>query len=134
MNDDFSCRMTPFDEYISNQSLQMLKLMIPFLPPQNQRMFAVYIKFLELRHTLAFFRGMRQKEHSPEDIFNTIKPYMSPSDAESFDQMMNMMSMMSMVQEMQNMSGEDFDPMSMMAGMFAQDDHTEPQKEGESLD
>lgn len=134
MNDDFSCRMTPFDEYISNQSLQMLKLMIPFLPPQNQRMFAVYIKFLELRHTLTFFRGMRQNEHSPEDIFNAIKPYMSPSDAESFDQMMNMMSMMSMVQEMQNMSGEDFDPMSMMAGMFAQDDHTEPQKEGESLD
>ena len=48
--------------------------------------------------------------------------------------MMNMMSMMSMVQEMQNMSEGDFDPMSMMAGMFAQDDHTETQKEGESLD
>lgn len=134
MNDDFSHLMTPFDEYISNPSLQMTKLLIPFLPPQSQRMFAVYVKFLELRHTLSFFRGMRQKEHSTEDIFNTIKPYMSPSDAESFDQMMNMMSMMSMVQEMQNMSDGDFDPMSMMAGMFAQDDHTEPQKEGESLD
>ena len=134
MNDDFSHRMTPFDEYISNQPLQMMKLLIPFLPPQNQRMFAVYVKFLELRHTLSFFRGMRQKAHSPEDIFDSIKPYMSPSDAESFDQMMNMMSMMSMVQEMQNMSDGDFDPMSMMAGMFAQDDHTEMQKEGESLD
>ena len=134
MNDDFSHKMTPFDEYISNQPLQMMKLLIPFLPPQNQRMFAVYVKFLELRHTLSFFHGMRQKEHSSEDIFNTIKPYMSPSDAESFDQMMNMMSMMSMVQEMQNMSDENFDPMSMMAGMFAQDDHTETQKEGESLD
>lgn len=134
MNDDFSYRMTPFDEYISNQSLQMMKLMIPFLPPQNQRMFAVYVKLLELRHTLSFFRSMRQKEHSPEDIFNTIKPYMSPSDAESFDQMVNMMSMMSMMQEMQNTSDGNFDPMSMMAGMFAQDDHTEPQKEGESHD
>ena len=134
MNDDFSHRMTPFDEYISNQSLQMMKLIIPFLPPQNQRMFAVYVKFLELRHTLSFFQGMRQREHSPEDIFNTIKPYMSPSDAESFDQMMNMMSMMNMMQEMQNMSDGEFDPMSMMAGMFAQDDHTETQKEGESLD
>lgn len=126
MNDDFSYKMTPFDKYISNQSLQMMKLMIPFLPPQNQRMFAVYVKFLELRHTLSFFHAMRQQKNSPEDILDTIKPYMSPSDVESFDQMMNMMSMMSMVQEMQ-------DPMSMMAGMFAQDDHTELQKEGETL-
>jgi hypothetical protein len=126
--------MTPFDEYISNQPLQMMKLFIPFLPPQNQRMFAVYVKFLELRYTLSFFRGMRQKEHSPENIFDTIKPYMSPSDAESFDQMMNMMSMMNMMQEMQNMSDGEFDPMSMMAGMFAQDDNTRPQKEGELHD
>ena len=134
MNDDFSCKMTPFDEYISNQSLQFLKLMIPFFPPGNQRMFAVYVKFLELRHTLSFFRGMRQKEHSPENLFNTIKPYMSPSDVESFDQMMSMMSMMSMMQDMQNMSDGDFDPMSMMAGMFSQDDHTEQVKEGDSFD
>lgn len=131
MKDDFSYRMTPFDEYISNQSLQMMKLIIPFLPPQNQRMFAVYVKFLELRHTLSFFRSMRQKEHTPEDLLQTIKPYLSPSDVESFDQMM---SMMSMVQEMQNMSEGDFDYMSMMAGMFAQDDDMNSRKEGESLD
>ena len=131
MTDDFSRKMTPFDEYISDQSLQMIKLFIPFLPPKNQRMFAVYVKFLELRYTLSFFRGMRQKEQSPENIFDTMKPYMSPSDADSLDQMMNMMNMMNMMQEMQNMSDGDFDPMSMMAGMFAQDDNTRPQEEGE---
>jgi len=97
MNDDFSYKMTPFDKYISNQSLQILKLMIPFLPPQNQRMFAVYIKFLELRYTLSFFYAMRQQSNAPEDILDTIKPYMSPSDVESFDQMMNMMSMMQII-------------------------------------
>lgn len=134
MDDNFSHRMTPFDEYISNQPLQMLKLLIPFLPPRNQRMFAVYVKFLELRHTLSFFQGMRQREHSPENIFDAIKPYMSPSDAESFDQMMNMVSMMNMMQEMQNVSDESFDPMSMMAGMFAQEDDTVVQKEGELHD
>ena len=112
----------------------MTKLLIPFLPLQSQRMIAVYVKFLELRHTLTFFRSMRQKEHTPEDIFNSLKPYMSPSDMESFDSMMNMMNMMSMVQEMQNMPDMDFNPMSMMAGMFTQDDNNEPQKEGESDD
>ena len=131
MNDDFSHMMTPFDQYISNQSLQMTKLLIPFLPPQSQRMIAVYVKFLEFRHTISFFRNMRQRTSSPEDVFDGLKPYLSPSDLESFDQMQNMMNMMSMMQEMQNMSGMDFDPMSMM-GMFAQEEHTESQKEGET--
>ena len=131
MNDDFSQLMTPFDKYISNQSLQMTKLLIPFMPPNAQRMMAVYVKFLEFRYTLSSFRTMRQKQNAPEDILNSIKPYMSSDDAESFDQMMNMMSM---VQEMQNMSDMDFDPMSMMAGMFAQEEHTESQKEGETID
>lgn len=134
MNDDFSQLMTPFDQYISNQSLQMTKLLIPFMPPQAQRMMAVYVKFQEFRYTMSSFRAMRQKNNSPEDILNNLKPYMSSSDMESFDQMMNMMSMMSMAQEMQNMSDTDFDPMSMMAGMFAQDTDTETKKEGEQFD
>lgn len=134
MNDDFSHMMTPFDQYISTQSLQMVKLLIPYLPVQSQRMMAVYVKFLEFQRTLSFFRSMKQKRNSSEDIFNGIKPYLSPSDLESFDQVTNMMNMMSMVQEMQNMSDSDFDPMSMMMGMFAQDTDTEPQKEGESFD
>ena len=134
MNDDFSQLMTPFDKYISNQSLQMTKLLIPFMPPNTQRMMAVYVKFLEFRHTLSFFHAMRQKQNSPEEILNSLKPYMSSSDVESFDQMMNMMSMMSMAQEMQNMSDTDFDPMSMMTGMFAQDTDTKLQKEGDQVD
>ena len=124
--------MTPFDEYTTNQSLQMTKLLIPFLPPQTQRSMAIYIKFLELRNIFSSFRGMRQISSSPDDIFNSLKPYINSSDLESFDQMMNMMNMMSMMQEMQSMAGEDFDPMSMMAGMFAQEENTEYEKEGEN--
>lgn len=134
MNDDFSRVMTPFDQYVSSDSLQMTKVLIPFLPPQSQRMMAVYVKFLELRHTLASFRAMHRTESSPEDILNSMKPYMSSSDLESFEQMTNIMNMMSMMQEMQSMSDSDFDPMSMMAGMFTQEDHNEAQKEGELLD
>lgn len=134
MNDDFSQMMTPFDQYICPRSLQMLKLIIPFLPPQSQRVMAIYIKFIEFRHTFASFHSMHQKEHSPEDILNSMKPYMSSSDAESFDQMVTMMSMMNMAQEMQNMSDMDFDPMSMMAGMFTQEDNMDIQKEGETHD
>ena len=134
MNDDSSHFMTPFDEYISNPSLQMTKLLIPFLPSRSQRMMAVYVKFMELHHTFSFFRSMNQKANSAEDILNSMKPYMSSSEAESFDQMLNAMSMMTMMQEMQNIQGENFDPTAMVAGMFAQDTDTKPQKEGETLD
>lgn len=134
MNDDFSQLMTPFDQYISNQSLQMTKLLIPFMPPNAQRMMAVYVKFLEFRYTFSSFHTMRQKMNSPEEILNTLKPYMSSEDSESFDQMMNMMSMMSMAQEMQNMTDTDFNPMAMMTEMFAQDTDTSTQKEGEQCD
>jgi len=109
MNDDFSHIMTPFDQYISTESMQMTKLLIPFLPPTSQRMMAVYVKFLEFRYTFSAFRNMRQQEKTPEDILNSIRPYMSSSEADSLDQMMSMMSMMSMMQEMQNMKEGDTD-------------------------
>lgn len=134
MNDNFSNAMTPFDQYISTQSMQMVKLIIPFLPPQSQRMLAIYVKFQELSHTMSFFRSMSSHCHTPEDMFDSLKPFLSPSDLESFDQMQNMMNMMSMMQEMQNMPDMDFDPMSMMTGMFTQEDNTNVQEEGEMID
>ena len=38
-------KMTPFDQLISTQSLQILKLLIPYTPPENQRFLAVYTRF-----------------------------------------------------------------------------------------
>lgn len=134
MNNDFLQVMTPFDQYISTQTLQMTKLLIPFLPPQSQRMLAVYVKFQELSYTMSFFRSMKSRSYSPEDMFDSLKPFLSPDDLESFDQMQNMMNMMSMMQEMQNMPDMDFDPMSMMTGMFTQEDNIKSQEEGEMHD
>lgn len=131
MKDDTCNVMTPFDQYISTQSLQMTKLMIPFLPPNAQRMMAIYVKFFELRHTFSFFQNMRQCHSSTEDILHTLKPYMNSSDVESFEQMMNMLHMMNMMKEMSDMP---FDPSEMMMGMFTQDNHNETQEEGEMND
>lgn len=145
MKDDFSHMMTPFDQSISTWSLQMTKLLIPFLPPQSQRMMAVYVKFMEFQNTLSFFRGIKQKRNSPEDVFEGLKPYLPQSTLESYENLMNMMSMVNMFQEMQGTS----DPMSMMAdmltpeqqdmfqmyqGMFTQENNTEQPKEGDSHD
>lgn len=120
--------MTPFDEYTTPHALQITKLFIPFLPPQTQRSMAIYIKFLEFRNIFSSFRGMKQAVSSPDEILNSLKPYMNSSDLESFDQAMNMMSMMSMMQEMQ------IDPSSMFTDMFTQENHMESKKEGETND
>ena len=118
--------MTPFDQYLTDPSLQMTKLLIPFLPSKTQRLMAVYVKFLELKQTLSFFQGIHLQSNNPEDILDHIKPYMSRSDAEAFDNVLQMMNMMSMMQ--------DIDPAAMMNGMFEKDNDTELQKEGETHD
>ncbi len=132
MNDEFSQMMTPFDQSISTHSLHMLKLLIPFLPPQSQRMIAIYVKFLEFQNTLTYFHRMQQKS------FDDLKGYLPRSAVESFDNIMNMINMMNMFQEMQ---GEEFDPMSMMADMLTPEQQdmfqmyqTQQQKEGDAND
>lgn len=59
-------KMTPFDQLISTQSLQILKLLIPYTPPENQRFLAVYTKFLELQHTIDFFQRFHSDVYSQD--------------------------------------------------------------------
>ena len=93
MNDDFSSIMTPFDQAVSNQTLQLTKLLIPFLPAKNQRMLAIYVKFLEFQNTFTYFHALTGKN------VNDILSYLPPSYAESVESMQNMMNMMQMFQE-----------------------------------
>lgn len=116
-------QMTPFDCRIATQSLQLTKLLIPYLPRETQRIMAIYVKFMEFQNTWSSFRAFRQKSHTTQDIFQELRPFMPPSTSESIDNLMNMMSMMEMMQSMQNTdSGESsdfgFDPMQMMQGML----------------
>ncbi len=114
-------QMTPFDRQTSSETLFFLKLIVPYLPPQSQRMFAIYIKYLEFQHTLSSFQSFRQKSFEAQSILQDLKPYISPSVSESIDNLMNMMSMMEMFQGMYDSSdnGDSFDPMSMMAQMLS---------------
>lgn len=116
-------QMTPFDCRIATQSLQLTKLLIPYLPRETQRIMAIYVKFVEFQNTWSSFRAFRQKSHTTHDIFQELRPYMPPSACDSIDNLMNMMSMMEMMQSMQNTDfgeGSDFgfDPMQMMQGML----------------
>ncbi len=91
--DDFSQIMTPFDLSISSPTLQMIKLLIPFLPPQNQRMIAIYIKFIEFQNTFSHFRGFCNSDSDP---FMELMKIMPQSAMDSYENIMNMMSMVDM--------------------------------------
>lgn len=126
---------TPFDTLISSRQLQMLKLMIPYTPPSGQRMLAIYAKFLELEHTIDFFRHFHRDIHaqafdkavsSPFDILDELRPYLSEDERNSMDSVMNIFNMMEMVRAMGEMSSEEDghsggggpDPMDLMKGML----------------
>lgn len=116
MDDHFSNPMTPLDCLVSTHTLQMTKLLIPYLPPQNQRLFAVYVKFMEFQNTLSFFRTFQHKSHSFQDIMQDIRPYLPQDSCDAMDNILNLIQMMELFQSMSNT--DDTDPMSFMSTML----------------
>lgn len=63
--------MTPLDQMVSGEPLQILKAAVPYLPRQGQRFLSVYAKFAELKNTVALFSrpremsAMSQPERAP---------------------------------------------------------------------
>lgn len=118
MDDWNTTQMTPFDRRISTQTLQIMKLLIPYLPPQSQRIFAIYVKFLEFQYTLSSFQIFQQKSHSTQDIFQELRPFMPTATCDSIDNLMSILNMIELFQGFHDTSDIDFDPMSMMQGML----------------
>ena len=132
MDQSESDRMTPFDRLITSKHLQMLKLIIPYTPVENQRMLAIYTKFMELEYTIQFFRHFRKDIHaqafqttvsSPLDMLDELRPYLPEEDQNMLDTLLNMVEMFS---GMENMTGNenghsdmgDINPMDIMKGML----------------
>lgn len=127
--------MTPFDKLISSRQLQMMKLMIPYTPPANQRMLAIYTKFLELQHTIDFFRhfdsdihaqAFNKQVHSPADIMDELRPFLPEKQRNFLDTIMNLLNMMEMASAMEHITSDkdghsgagDWNPMDMMKEML----------------
>ena len=100
--------MTPFDCLITSDQLYTLKLLLPYTPPSAQCMLAVYIKFQEFRYTLEYFQGFPAAK-SPGQLLQDIKPYMTPTERETMEQMEGMVHMMELMQELPPASGQEED-------------------------
>ncbi len=100
--------MTPFDSLVISDPLYTLKLLLPYTPPSAQRMLAVYIKFQEFRYTLEYFWGF-PRSGSPDHLLQDLKPYMTPQERETMEQMEGMLNMMELMQEFPVLSGQEED-------------------------
>lgn len=115
--------MTPFDELVISPDLQILKLLLPYTPPDQQEFLGVFIKIFELRETVRFFinaknnllssTGWSDFPPSSADILKSMKPYISPSKAEMIDTLSSVMNMME--------TDGDVSPFEMMMGMLSPD-------------
>ena len=74
--------MTQLDTLVTTQELQLMKLMLPYIPANMRGMLAVYIKFTEFTNTIHLFHSTgngspdgpihSKSIHSPEDILQDL--------------------------------------------------------------
>ncbi len=112
-NKDTKHLKTPFDDLVTSTHLDIMKLLLPLIPANKQSHFAIYIKFQELQETARFFKkypnglhscGLNNDIGSSDNVFDTIKPYLSKENSEMIDNISNMMHMIEMVKQMQEVT------------------------------
>lgn len=138
MENNESDKVMAFDTLYTNNQIQILKIMLPYLERTQQGQFAVLIKFMELQHTMDCSSKKHYSMHSCEEpaakldpllLLEEIRPYCSQADTQKLSQitgMLNtfssikeMMPMIQMMQEMTANSTEDSsDGMPDMSGML----------------
>lgn len=128
--------MTPFDESLTNDFLQLVKIILPYLPDHVQRIAGIYVKLTELMNAFYCFqppyyhnrRGrLRKQEKDPGSMFEAVVPYLSPEKREMFDSFSGIWQMMEMMKEMD--FGDPANMTDMMSGF-----QTERMDENERMD
>lgn len=97
--------MTPFDEIVTTQKLQFMKLLLPYFPISFRKTFALYIKFTELQNTINHFSHITNyfsssNQTQPIDILEEMRPYMDTQDLNSIDSILSILNMMDMMKSM----------------------------------
>ena len=122
MEKETTSSITRFDTIYTSNQIQILKILMPFLAPDMQKKFAIYIKYMELQIS---FEKLRSKLFVPfsqkpfadeiEPLCDELSPFLDQSQLksitqikstmQSFKDMKDTMEMFQMMQE--TMSEED---------------------------
>ena len=83
--------MTPFDEMVSSPELQIIKLLIPYIPASGRQMLAAFTKISELRETFSLFsrkhgglKAQSREGSTPSiiEILDSFRPYLGTHECE----------------------------------------------------
>lgn len=110
MDQDTICA---FDTLYTNRQIQMLKLAMPLLPSVYRSFLAIYIKFLELQHTINMAKNSRFSDsvhydqggftfnaETMDNYFQSIMPYLSDDDKGKVQKVKNMLQTMEQFKQM----------------------------------
>jgi hypothetical protein len=112
-----------FDHFYTNNHIQILKSVMPFINAESSSMLPVLIKYLELKYTMSLVgtndnskrnihassmdSGNKPKADMTfgniESIYNAIRRYLSPNEDKSFSQLVSALNTAKSVREMQTM-------------------------------
>ena len=94
--------LTPFDHMVSDNQLQIIKAAIPYLSNREQQFFSVYVKYIELEHTLHLVSdtnsnvlsscSIGENPNSTSDMLTAIKQYCTEKEKEMIDLISNFLS------------------------------------------
>ena len=116
-------KLTPLDMAVTDEKLQTLKLMLPYVPLEVQPFLGIYVKFAEFQNTVSYFQQFPDRYFgkcsnqnvSVESIVEDLKEYYPEKNFEMMETFMQAMNMMEM---MQNMNMEDMFHNMNMNNMF----------------
>ncbi len=105
------------DNFINNKELNIMKAVLPLLPSHIQKFMAIYIAINELSNAFnlldALNNGNLSQEHKPTEtldiskLFDSIKKYLDPKEAEMYENYINIINVMNMYNEMSSMFEND---------------------------
>lgn len=104
-----SSNVMAFDALYTNNQIQKLKVLLPYIEPSMQKNMAIYIKYMELKYTIDLFKkhpfqicaaSADAAKPDFQKIFQELKPYSTEAEIKQLEQMNSMLQTMEMYQEM----------------------------------
>lgn len=118
--------LTPFDRIVTDDFLQMIKILIPYLPPNMQRMAGIYVKMTELSYIISKPQFTYRRTPTMDSLLEEMQPYL-PSESRQmvseFQQFFEMFEMMQNIDLSNIMQSMDFGDMSNIFQTERNDDH-----------
>lgn len=102
--------LTPFDQMVTDDFLQMIKLVIPYLPQNLRYLAGIYVKMTEFTNAATLRRYPTNKKLSMDTFLDEMQPYL-PEETRSFFEMFEMMQNIDFSDIMQSMDFGDISNM-----------------------